>query len=153
LDLKKLLILDLDETLIHTSYSPISGIEFKAHRHLFYLYERPYLSEFLERYKSDYSLAIWSASKLDYVRWIIKSTVLCDYEFTFINSRRNCKRINSMNGSVEYQKDISPYIEKYDKVLVLDDFPKMVTPIKNAIKISEFRGSTTDIELLNISLE
>jgi len=54
---------------------------------------------------------------------------------------------------VEYQKDISPYIEKYDKVLVLDDFPKMVTPIKNAIKISEFRGSTTDIELLNISLE
>ncbi len=39
---RKLLVLDLDETLIHTSYALILGAELKAKRGYFYLYERPF---------------------------------------------------------------------------------------------------------------
>ena len=46
---RKLLVLDLDETLIHTYYAPIEGAELKARRGFFYLYERPHLKDFLNR--------------------------------------------------------------------------------------------------------
>ena len=76
---RKLLVLDLDETLIHTSYSPIGGTELKARRGYFYFYERRYLRAYLDRCSTEYDLAIWSASKADYVRWIIRSTLLSEY--------------------------------------------------------------------------
>ncbi len=50
---RKLLVLDLDETLIHTSYAPILGAELKDKRGYFYLYERPYLKEFLDHYSAE----------------------------------------------------------------------------------------------------
>ena len=144
-----LLILDLDETLVHTSYSPISGVEFCSRRGLFYLYERPHLREFLDRCATEFDLAIWSASKADYVRWVIKSTVLRKYKFAFINTRKNCKRIFGKHGNIEYQKDITPFFSQYEKVIILDDFPKMVSPIEYCIKATEYRDGDDDF-LLNI---
>ncbi len=146
---RKLLVLDLDETLIHTAYTPIGGAALKARRGYFYLYERPYLKAFLDRYSAEYDLAIWSASKADYVRWIIRSTVLSEYSFAFVNTRKNCKRILSNGGRVEYLKDLTAYLPQYEKVIMLDDVPKMVTPIECCIKAPEFRGGVDEF-LLNI---
>ena len=137
---RKLLVLDLDETLIHTAYSPILGGQFIANSGLFYLYERPHLKSFLDSILSEYDLAIWSASKAEYVKWVIKSTVLCRYEYLFVNTRRNCKRILGKNGSFEYHKDITPYLFHYDKVIMLDDYPKIVIPIQGCLKVPEYQG-------------
>ncbi len=155
---RKLLVLDLDETLIHTSYAPILGAELKAKRGYFYLYERPYLKEFLDHYSAEYDLAIWSASKVEYVRWIIRSTVLSNCAFVFINTRKNCKRVVAKDGRVEYLKNLSPYIAQYEKVLILDDTPKMVIPIQNCIKAPEYRGGVdefllNEIKELNYSIQ
>lgn len=38
--------MDLDETLIHTSYAPIEGAQLISRREYFYLYERTHLKEF-----------------------------------------------------------------------------------------------------------
>ena len=145
---RKLLVLDLDETLIHTAYAPIPSIELKAQRGYFYLYERPCLREFLDGCLAEYNLAIWSASKADYVRWIIRSTVLSEYRFVFVNTRKNCKRIFGKDGRVEYQKDLSPYLSQYEKVIMLDDVPKMVVPIECCIKVPEYRGGGDDYFLI-----
>jgi len=136
---RKLLVLDLDETLIHTAYSPILGGQFIANWGLFYLYERPHLKDFLDRFFVEYDLAIWSASKAEYVRWIIRSTVLSNYAFAFVNTRKNCKRIISNGGRVEYQKDLTPYLSLYEIVIILDDIPKMVVPIECCIKVPEYK--------------
>lgn len=136
---RKLLVLDLDETLIHTSYSPIVGAELKARRGYFYLYERPFVKDFLNRCSIEYDLAIWSASKADYVRWIIRSTVLLNFSFVFINTRKNCKRILGNGGRVEYLKDLTEYLPQYEKVIMLDDVPKMVNPIDCCKKMPEYR--------------
>ena len=141
---RKLLVLDLDETLIHTAYAPIEGAELKARRWYFYLYERPFLKGFLDRCSIEYDLAIWSASKPDYVRWIIRSTVLSEYSFEFINTRKNCKQIFGDGGRVEYLKDLKAYLPQYEKVIMLDDVPKMVTPIEYCIKAPEFRGGADE---------
>lgn len=138
--MKKLIIFDLDETLIHSAYTPIEGVALKVRRGFFYLYERPHLKDFLDRCAIEYDLAIWSASKADYVRWIIRSTVLSDYSFVFINTRKNCKRIFGNGGRVEYLKDLTAYLPQYEKVIMLDDVPKMVSPIECCIKAPEFRG-------------
>ncbi len=148
---RNLLILDLDETLIHTAYAPIPGGDVKSQRGYFYLYERPHLKEFLDRCSAEYDLAIWSASKADYVRWIIRSTVLSDYVFAFVNTRKNCKRIFGNGGRVEYLKDLRPYLGRYEKVMMLDDVPKMVVPIEYSIKVPEYRGHSDNI-LLVLSL-
>lgn len=137
---RDLLILDLDETLLHTSYTPIHGQDLKARKGYFYLYERPHLKEFLDRYSIDYNLAIWSASKADYVSWIIRSTALSQYEFVFINTRKNCKRVYSKEGRIEYKKDLTPYLNQYHRVVMLDDVPKMVNPVEYCIKVPEYRG-------------
>ena len=145
---QKLLVLDLDETLIHTAYIPIEGAALKVRREYFYLYERPYLTEFLDRCSTEYDLAIWSASKADYVRWVIRSTVLSEYSYVFINTRKNCKRIFGNGGRVEYLKDLTAYLPQYEKVIMLDDVPKMATPIEYCIKAPEFRGRADEF-LLN----
>jgi TFIIF-interacting CTD phosphatase-like protein len=149
---QKLLVLDLDETLIHTSYSPILGMEFKAKKGLFYLYERPYLKRFLDECRVGYNLAIWSASKSEYVQWIIKSTVLKEYEFDFIKTRKHCKRIYGKSGFLEYQKDLTPQLLQYQKIVMLDDLPKGVVPTSVVIKVSEFRGCSNDTELLRVNI-
>ena len=143
--------MDLDETLVHTSYYPILGAEYKSKKGLFYLYERPHLKSFLDSILSEYDLAIWSASKAEYVRWIIKSTVLGNYEYVFVNTRRNCQRIFVINGNIEYQKDITSCIGSYEKVVMLDDLPKMVVPIECCYKVPEYRGWDDDF-LLKLAL-
>jgi TFIIF-interacting CTD phosphatase-like protein len=144
---KKLLVMDLDETLIHTTYTPIDGAKFIAKRGYFYLYERPYLKEFLNRCSVEYDLAIWSASKADYVRWIISSTALLGRSFLFVNTRRNCKSIFGKSGRLEYLKDLTPYLIQYQTVIMLDDIPKMVIPIECCIKMPEYRGQSDDFLL------
>ena len=141
---RKLLVLDLDETLIYTAYSPLLNGKLKSHRGHYYLYERPLLKSFLDSISSEYDLAIWSASKMEYVKWVIKSTVLCRYKFLFVNTRRNCQRILGKNGSFEYHKDITPYLSHYEKVIMFDDYPKMVMPIQCCLKVPEYRGGEDD---------
>jgi len=147
---RKLLVLDLDETLVHTSYSPILGAEYKSKKGLFYLYERPHLKDFLDRFFVEYDLAIWSASKAEYVRWIIRSTVLSDHQFVFVNSRKHCKRIFGKDGLVEYQKDLTPYLSRYEKVVMLDDVPKMVVRIECCIKVPEYKGGWDNYLLIEL---
>ncbi len=140
----KLLILDLDETLIHTTYSPLVGLDAVSQRGYYYLYERPFLKDFLERSCKNYALAIWSASKADYVRWIIRSTVLKEYPFEFVRTRKHCTYKEGKSGAPEYLKDLRVLDPTYSEVIMLDDTPKMVQPIECCIKVPEFKGATHD---------
>ena len=141
---QKLLVLDLDETLIYTAYSPIEGAALKAKRGYFYLYERPYLKPFLDRCSAEYDLAIWSASKPDYVSWIIRSTALSQYEFVFINTRKNCNTQLDALSRPKYFKILTEEMLKYKRVRFLDDTPACVVPIEIAEKAPEYKGEAGD---------
>ena len=106
----------------------------------------------MESVSLHFDLAIWSASKADYVKEIIKNTALSNYKFQFVYTRAKCKRIYSKGGSIRYLKklELNVDFELYTKVIFLDDFPEMIKPIQNCIKVSEYRGSESDNELMKL---
>jgi hypothetical protein len=94
LDLTKtapLLILDLDECLIHAVESELNRpSDFCAGP--FHIYRRPHLSEFLEGVAVWYELAIWSSGTSDYVGEIAREICPRSVEWSFIWSRDRCTR-------------------------------------------------------------
>lgn len=66
---EKLLILDLDETLIYASKETLQHpphFEFDK----YFVYKRPYVDEFLVNASNHFHLAIWSSAGDDYVKLI-----------------------------------------------------------------------------------
>jgi RNA polymerase II subunit A small phosphatase-like protein len=66
-----LLILDLDETLIHASAELIrDDYDFQVYH--YFLYKRPGLDTFLRLCAQYFRLAIWSSASDDYVNAVVK---------------------------------------------------------------------------------
>ena len=61
---KTLLILDLDETLMHGREKPLEQKEAFRVDH-FYIYWRPFLKTFLKEIKDDFLVAVWSSASDD----------------------------------------------------------------------------------------
>lgn len=69
---KKTLVLDLDETLVHSSFMPIKNPDFVVpvlidnHSHNVYVLKRPGVNEFLEALGSMYEIVVFTASLAKY---------------------------------------------------------------------------------------
>ncbi len=86
---KTLLILDIDETLIHaTGQSLDYDSVFKVFN--YHIYLRPYLSQFLEEIKNDFLLGLWSSASDDYVAAIAKEIIPKDINLEFVWGRSRC---------------------------------------------------------------
>ena len=68
---KALLILDLDETLVHATATQIrEDFDFQVYN--YYVYKRPGLTKFLAHCGAHFTLAVWSSASDDYVQAIVK---------------------------------------------------------------------------------
>jgi RNA polymerase II subunit A small phosphatase-like protein len=160
---KTLLILDLDETLMHAQKEPLEQKEaFKLFH--FYVYLRPFLKQFLEEIKNDFLIAVWSSASDDYVEAIVERLFPEDYPLEFVWGRKRCtyrsKRFSEHFG--RYLEDYeTPYFYlkpldkvkrkgyKLERILIVDDSPeKTQNNYGNAIYPSEFTGNSADDELL-----
>jgi len=69
---KKLLVLDLDETLVHSSFKPVSGadlilpVEIEDTVHQVYVLKRPGVDEFMLRMGQKYEICVFTASLSKY---------------------------------------------------------------------------------------
>jgi TFIIF-interacting CTD phosphatase-like protein len=148
---RPLLILDLDETLIH-------GSETELHRPAdfrvgpLHLYQRPFLASFLAAVTPVYELAIWSSASEDYVGGIGASLLRLGACWTFVWSRSRCvERMDPEMFETVFIKDLRK-VERlgYDlnRILIVDDtHKKLARNYGNAIYVSPFEGSDTDNEL------
>jgi RNA polymerase II subunit A small phosphatase-like protein len=160
---KTLLILDLDETLMHGREEPLEQEEtFKIFH--FYIYLRPFLKIFLEEIKNDFLIAVWSSGSDDYVEAVVEHLFPKDYPLEFVWGRKRCtcrsKRFSENFG--RYLDDYeTPYFYlkslekvkrkgyKLERILIVDDSPeKTQNNYGNAIYPNEFIGSPEDDELL-----
>lgn len=150
-----LLILDLDETLIHSSEKKLTGIDPDFSVGQFYVYKRPYLDEFLQYCNQHFRLAVWSSASYNYVKEIVINIIPSDIKLEFTWGRNRCtlKRpvLRSHSNMHVYKSDHYEYTKQikkvkrigYDlrKVLIIDDTPAMVANCYgNAIYIKEFLG-------------
>lgn len=159
---KILLILDLDETLIHATAKPHDD---KWHHEVFgyKVYVRPYLNEFLQMVKEHYTVAVWSSASDDYVEKMVELVFPNEYPLLFVwgRSRATWKPDYSCVEELGYFDSNShyEYIKRLDKVkrshgirlermLIVDDTPKKSKyNYGNAIYPVEFTGDANDNEL------
>lgn len=146
-----LLILDLDETLIHATEKKLDfESDFKYAE--YYIYKRPNLIEFLTEMNKYFKLAVWSSADDKYVNDIvnlIKPTEI-DFEFVWAKSRCTLKRDYEFDKYVQEKKlkKIKKQGFQLKKSLIVDDSPeKTKGNFGNAIYVLPYEGNLDDNEL------
>lgn len=150
-----LLILDLDETMIHASTEPLgSKPDFRIGP--YHVYCRPFLSEFLARCGEVYRLAVWSSASTDYVGATVAQIVPKETNLAFCWTRDRCTRRFDEELQEEFYVKNLKKVERLgfslNRVLIVEDEPRKVrSHFGNAIYLRPFVGSETDDELMTLS--
>jgi len=147
----KLLILDIDETLIHSSEKQLDRIpDFKLDE--YFVYIRPGLEEFILNCSKLFSLAVWTASSSEYAREVIKNIFPDDLQLEFILTGERCLIKRNIDLDViEIFKPLKKVKRKgylLNNILIVDDTAKTFKyNYGNGILIKEYLGEENDIEL------
>lgn len=120
---KKCLVIDLDETLVHSSFKPISNadfivpVEIDGTIHQVYVLKRPYVDEFLKKMGELYECVLFTASLAKYADPV---TDLLDKWDVF---RARLFRESCVFHRGNYVKDLGRLGRKVDTVIILDNSP------------------------------
>jgi TFIIF-interacting CTD phosphatase-like protein len=152
---KILLILDLDETLIHATETKLE-INHNFKYLDYFIYKRPFLNEFLIDISKIFKLAIWSSADDKYVSDIVELIKPNEVEFEFIWGRSRCtmKRDYTLDKYIQEKrlKKIKKQGYTLEKSLIVDDSPeKTKDNFGNAIYVDPFEGEINDNELVLLS--
>ena len=156
-----LLVLDLDETLIHAREEPLD----RPADHVVYdyhIYRRPHLEAFLDGCFEYFAVGIWSSASDDYVQAVAELIVPKRNRLEFIwgRSRASLSRVQFDDGASffdpwNHRHYLKPLVKlkrfgwPLERILIVDDTPeKCVRNYGNAIYPREFEGEPDDNELL-----
>ncbi len=160
-DNKILLILDLDETLIHATHVEQNmPVDFMLDDYL--IYKRPFVDEFFTILQDDFIFAVWSSATNGYVNRIVKQIIPNFISLEFVWSRERCTLRRDFLMEYGYDPDYYEYTKPlskvkakgYDlqKILIVDDTPfKCFANYGNAIYPKAFEGDKNDDELLYLA--
>jgi carboxy-terminal domain RNA polymerase II polypeptide A small phosphatase len=149
--INKLLILDLDETLIYSSEVPLDRCyDFRVGQ--YFVYRRPGLTNFLLECSAIFRIAVWTASSSDYVREILAATLPDNFELEFIFTRERCTfRFNHETGRQEIIKSLKKVKRRgysLRDMIIIDDLPETFSQnYGNAILVKRYFGDLEDTEL------
>ena len=162
----KLLILDLDECLIHSVHkTKVSEMSYNFYKNSFDVLDgmyrtmrRPHLEDFLNYAFGNFNVAVWTAASADYASEVLKNIGINDSDLTFFYSEKNCTPKYDYGdgwgmGHYIYYKNISKLKKRgfdMEKILMIDDKPEYIDSYGNVIKIEAFYGDDSDSELLNM---
>ncbi|KYQ93731.1 dullard-like phosphatase domain containing protein [Tieghemostelium lacteum] len=149
---KKTLILDLDETLVHSTLKPIT------HHHLtvnvviedvdctFYVIKRPHVDTFLEKVCEWYDLVVFTASMQQY------ADPLLDQLDTGKTLKKRLFRDSCLEKDGNFVKDLTMINQDLTSTIIIDNSPIAYSNnIENAIPIDTFIGEDpNDRSLLNL---
>ncbi|MVN75638.1 phosphoprotein phosphatase [Hymenobacter sp. HMF4947] len=158
-----LLILDLDETLIHATPQKLrDNYDFQVYH--YFVYKRPGLASFLQECARHFKLAVWSSASDDYVRAIVQHIFPPEIALEFVWGRSRCtpflqpeideKGFFNLDYSSKYEfakrlKKVRRQGFRLEQVLIVDDTPaKVLHNYGNAIYIKPYTGEQLDGELL-----
>ncbi|MGM9484325.1 NIF family HAD-type phosphatase [Roseateles sp. NT4] len=147
---RKLLILDLDETLIHATEQALdreADFQFGP----YFVYRRPYLDEFIQRVARHFDLAVWTASGEVYARIVVQK-IFPPGLLRFVWASRRCTTaIDPYTGGYKTIKNLSKVKRQgFDlaSVVAVDDTPsKYSRSYGNLVRVDEFVGDPADQEL------
>ena len=148
---RKLLILDLDETLVHATREPWSAqYDFRAAD--YYVFRRPHLAEFLSFCFERFDVAVWTSSTRSYAGIVVPEIFGEPERLRFVWSRERCiRQFFPEEQDFEYVKDLKKLRKRgYDlrQIIVVDNTPqKLNRNYGNLVRIDDFEGDLSDREL------
>ncbi|HJL00938.1 MAG TPA: HAD family hydrolase [Polyangiaceae bacterium LLY-WYZ-15_(1-7)] len=145
----KLLVLDLDETLLHTRAAPLDGREPHGVIGPWVAYRRPHVAAFLDAALDLFEVGVWTSAGAGYaaqaVRWL-------EGELAFVWSRSRCTRdFDPEQMEVVHAKPLRKLLRKgwrKEAILAVDDTPaKWRRSYGNLVRVAPFEGDPADDEL------
>jgi len=156
---KKLLILDVDETLIHGAKEKL-GYEPACVAPWCFLYKRPHVEEFMDFCKEHFKVAIWTTASPEHAEMVLEQICEPNYPFEFIWTASRCTQARDRIGMDDYGsgyhwiKDLKKVKRlgfKLEQTIMVDDTPSMLErQYGNLVPIKRFKGEPEDRELLKL---
>ncbi|KAJ3194679.1 hypothetical protein HDU82_002369 [Entophlyctis luteolus] len=148
---KKCLVLDLDETLVHSSFKAVPNpdfiipIEIDGQVHNVYVLKRPGVDTFMHRLGSQYEIVVFTASLSKYA----------DPVLDMLDVHRVVKhrlfREACLHHKGNYVKDLNMIGRDLKDIIILDNSPvSYIFHPSNAIPISSWFNDPNDTELLDL---
>ena len=146
---KKTLVLDLDETLVHSTFYPfqiksdiILKISLDGKNHIIHVLKRPNLDFFLKKVSEFYNVIIFTASLSEYAEPLIN---ILDPEKKFGRLyRQNCIKKNGF-----YIKDLNQIGKNFKDIIIIDNNPiSFILNRDNGLPILTWYENIKDNELI-----
>lgn len=150
-----LLVLDLDETLIHGREIPLGrDPDFEVDPYFIYL--RPGVFEFIRAVATRYRLAVWTSSSPAYARDVCAEifTDATQLEFLWASDRCTPTRIFELDTwcNAKPLKKLKRLGYDLSRVLAVDDSPeKHRRNYGNLVQVAPYTGEPDDDELAHLS--
>ena len=149
---KKTLILDIDETLVHSSYKPfkkpadfILNIKFNGLKKTIYVLKRPHIDEFLKELSDFFEIMTFTVSLSQYA-----DPVLNQIDKNHIIKER-LYRENCICHKGIFIKDLRKVGKDLKDVILIDNNPiSYLVNIDNGLPISTWYDNSSDNELMKL---
>lgn len=148
---KKCLVLDLDETLVHSSFRPVPGadfvvaVEIENMTHQVYVLKRPGVDEFLLQMAQHYEIVVFTASLAKYADPVLD---ILDIH-NVVRGRLFRDGCDFIQGT--YVKNMNRLGRPLPDAIIVDNSPTsyMLNP-ENAVPIGSWFDDANDNELLDL---
>jgi len=148
---RKCLVLDLDETLVHSSFKPISNadfiipVEIEDHVHQVYVLKRPHVDHFMKTVGEVYEVVVFTASLAKYA----------DPVMDLLDKHKVVKwrlfREHCTHHKGNYVKDMERIGRPLQDIIIIDNSPaSYLFHPENAIPIESWFDDPNDSELLDL---
>ena len=162
---QKLIVFDLDETLIHATQQPLASAA-DLRWEDFHIYKRPGLDAFLTACSTLAEIAIWSSADDDYVAGIARQIIPAGIKPTFVWGRSQCwvkivqQPVDASHPGIT--RKVRQWIKPLEKIrrkgykmqnlLIIDDsHAKVIDNPGNYLLIAPFEGNPADQELAHLT--
>lgn len=148
---KKTLVLDLDETLVHSSFKPVPNadfiipVEIDNQIHQVYVLKRPGVDQFLKSMAEKFELVVFTASLAKYADPVLD---LLDKD-KIVGARLFREACSNHKGN--YVKDLGRLGRDIRHVIIVDNSPaSYLFHPENAVPIDSWFDDENDTELLDL---
>ncbi|KAK1574929.1 hypothetical protein Q3G72_001065 [Acer saccharum] len=146
------LVLDLDETLVHSTTEPCDNADFtfqvffNMKDHTVYVRQRPFLQTFLERVAEMFEIIIFTASQSIYAERLLD---ILDPDKKLIS--RRVFRESCIFSDGNYTKDLTVLGVDLAKIAIIDNSPQVFRlQVDNGIPINSWYDDPTDSALISL---
>src|SRR5579885_1234125 len=151
---ESLVILDLDETLIHSRRSPLDRSPDILLEPLS-IYVRPYAKDLIEAIDRNFQIGVWSAGSPLYVDTVVQQMFPESISPLFVWNRDHCtQKLEFFPFQILFLKDLNKTKEfgfDLSRVIIIEDDPVKVRHFsENALIVERYFGEDDDDHLNNL---